>query len=405
MIHRTILPAIERSIRFRPVTLITGPRQTGKTTICRQLVREHGFGYVSLADIAERVSAREDPKMFLEMHPAPAIIEDVQFAPVLFDYIKSIVDKAAFEDRDNRGMYILTGNQDFPLMKGVTESLAGRIGIIRILPLSLNEIRGRDEPPFEVDFESNIMRSNTATMSEDEVHDAIVRGFYPRLFSDPDASASGFYSEYVTDFIELDVPEILRVRNQGRFLKFMRVMASMTGRELVYDAVAGAVGADVKTIRAWSSILVSCGIIHLLHPYPDPDARRTQRRPKMYFWDTGLACHLARIPDAGMLSSGYHLEPMVETMIVNEIMKSHINNRIKPDFCYYRDCNGRSVDLVMYGCGTLTLIDCRSGSRYDETDVKAFPGLADAGPSCIVCLTDKAYPIAEGVYALPLTSI
>lgn len=387
------------------MTLITGSRQVGKTTICKQLAREHGFNYVSLADITNRVSAEEDPGLFLRLNPAPLIIDEIQYVPVLFDYIKSVIDKVAFEDGSNKGMYVLTGSQEFNLMQGVTESLAGRVGIIRMLPLSLNEIRGREETPFKVDFESNILRSRTVTMDVEEVYNMILRGCYPQLHSDPDTPISEFYSDYVTTYIERDVSQILSIKNQGLFLRFMRIMASLTGQELVFDTVAKAIGIDMKTVRAWTSVLESCGIIHLLQPYSVSSVRSMSKRPKMYFWDTGLACYLAKVNDAASLSSGYLLGPMVETLIVNEVMKSHINNRAETDFHYYRDSTGKEVDLVMSGNGVHTLIECRSGMRYDKGDVKAFSRISNVGPSCIICLTENAYPIADGVYALPLTSI
>ncbi len=405
MIPRTVFAAIERSIRSKPVTLIIGSRQVGKTTVCSKLVRELGFGYVSLANIEERVSAREDPAMFLRTHPAPLIIDEVQYAPALFDYIESIIDRIKFEEGHNEGMYVLTSSQVFNLMQGVTQSMAGRVGIIRMLPLSLNEIRGRDEPPFQVDFEPNILRSCTSTMDVQDVYRTIVRGCYPELYAKSDIVTSEFYSDYVTTYIERDVSQVLRVTDQGMFLRFMRVMASLTGQELVYDTVAKAIGADMKTVKSWTSVLESCGIIHLLQPYSGSTVRSMSKRPKMYFWDTGLACHLAKVTDVGTLSSGYLLGHMVETLIVNEVMKSYSNNRVEAGFNYYRDTGGNEVDLVISKDGVNTLIECKSGMTYDRGDVKSFSKLANVGPSCIICLTEKAYPISDGVYVLPLTSI
>lgn len=405
MIPRTVMSAIERSIRFNPVTLITGSRQVGKTTVCTELAREHGFNYVSLAKIAERVSAREDPALFLSMHPAPLIIDEVQYVPALFDHIKSIIDQVAFDGDDNSGMFVLTGSQVFSLMEGVTESLAGRVGIIRMLPLSLNEILGRDELPFKVDFESNILRSRTATMGLEEVYERILRGGYPKLYAKPDYAVSEYYSDYITAYIERDVSQILKIKDQGAFVRFMRIMASLTGQELVYDTVAKAIGVDMKTIRAWTSVLEASGIIHLLQPYSGSAVRSISKRPKMYFWDTGLACHLANVFDKADLSSVNIFGAMVETMIVNEIMKSYSNNRADAGFYYYRSTNGNGVDLVIQRGGILTLVECKSGMTYDKGDLKAFSRLENVGPSCIICLTENAYPIAEGVYALPLTSI
>ncbi len=411
MIPRTVLPVIEERIRFKPVTLITGARQTGKTTICKLISEKYGMSYVTLADRAERRSAELDPELFLKMHPAPLIIDEVQYVPELFQALEEIVDRALFEGRGCAGMYVLTGSLVFKLMEGVTQSMAGRIGIVDIVPLSQSEIAEREEIPFRVDPEENMRRSEELGFTVESFYERLIRGSYPELYRQPEMPSSMFYSDYISTYIEKDVSQIINVRDMLKFEEFLELTASLTGQELVYESISDAVGIDGKTVKSWIGVLERSGIIYLLKPYTDGSPvrrRRRTKRPKMYFWDTGLACHLAKVTDAASLKAGYLRGPMVETYIVNEIMKSHSNNGANTGFHYFRD-QGSEIDLVMVSDGMLTLVECKSGMTYDAKDVKAFDrldrSLLKIGPSCLVCLTEKMYPLRKNVYALPVTSI
>ena len=371
MIPRTVLTSIEESIRFKPVTLVTGARQVGKTTLCQLIAEKHGFGYVSLASGSERVTAIQDPEMFLRLHPAPVIIDEVQYAPGLFDVIEGIVDARKVETGNNAGMYILTGSQVYRLMEGVTQSMAGRVGIIHMSPLSMSEVLGREEKPFVVDFENNIRRAMEHVLSVDEVYGMIVRGMYPELHDQPGLKASKFY---------------------------------------VYDNIASAIGVSIHTIQSWLGALVAGGIVRLLQPYFErSNVKRIVKRPKIYFCDTGLACYLAKVFDAQTLRVGYLGGHMVETFIVNEIIKTYTNNTEEAGFYYYRDAEKYEIDLLILRDAMLSLIECKAGMTYDSTDVKAFSRLDksdyEVGPSCLICLTDRAYPLRSGVYALPVSSI
>lgn len=410
MIPRTIMSSIEESIRFKSVTLVTGARQVGKTTLCKLIADRHGFGYVSLATGSERALAVRDPEMFLRIHPAPVVIDEIQYAPGLFEAIEGIVDERKLETGNNAGMYILTGSQAYRLMEGVTQSMAGRVGIIEMSPLSMSEVIGREERPFVVDFESNIRRAMEHVLTVDDVYGMIVRGMYPELYEKPEMRTSKFYSDYVDTYIERDVSEIITLKDKLKFRQFMEYMASITGQELVYDNVAGALGVSIHTIQSWLGVLVSGGIVHLLQPYFErSNVKRIVKRPKIYFWDTGLACYLARVFDPETLRVGYLAGPMVETFIVNEIMKTYSDNTEEARFYYYRDAEKNEVDLLILRDAKLSLIECKAGMTYDSTDVKAFSRLErsdyEVGPSCLICLTDRAYPLKPGVYALPISSI
>lgn len=410
MIERTVYTAIERSISQRPVTLITGARQVGKTTLCKKLSVEHGFGYVTLADWSERAMAANDPEMFLSVHKAPLIIDEAQYAPELFGTLESIVDKVRFDGGKSEGMYVLAGSQTYSLMEKVTQSMAGRISVIRMSPLSQNEINSEEEKPFVVDFEKNIVKSTKRTIAVEDFFKTVVRGEYPELYDKPELSTDEFYSDYVDSYIDKDVSQIINLKDKSRFHEFMQLIASLTGQELIYDRIAGTVGVDTKTVKSWIGVLEAGDIIHLLQPYSERSTvKRIVKHPKLYFCDTGLACYLAKITDAGSLMAGYLKGPMVETFIVNEILKSYRNNRENAAFYYYRDSSMNEIDLMILRNGKMSLIECKAGMKYTDSDVSAFSKMKkteyEIGQSCIICLTEKAYPVKDGVYALPVTSI
>lgn len=410
MIPRTVMFQIESNMSLKPVTLITGPRQCGKTTICLELGRRHGLSYVTLADRTERSLARTDPEMFLSVHPAPLIVDEVQYAPMLFEAIEEAIDRRKRETGSNDGMFVLTGSQAYNVMEGVSQSMAGRVTIIEMSPLSLSEIIGRDEPPFSVDFEKNIRRAMDSPMSPMDVYQTIVRGGYPELYEKPATKTAQFYSDYVESYMERDMSEVLNVKDKDTFHRFLGNMASLTGQEIVYEHIASDMGIDIKTVKSWISVMVSGGIVRMLHPYvPRSNTKSLTRRPKLYFRDTGLACYLARVFDPETLRAGYLNGPMVETFIVNEIMKTYDNNCEETGLYYYRDSAMHEVDLVMIRDGRMTLIECKAGATYGTSSIKSFAWLGKSdfalGPSCIICLTERAYPITKDVYALPVTSI
>lgn len=410
MIERTAYKQILHSISLRPVTLITGARQVGKTTLCLKLRDERGYGYVSLRDKNERSMARNDPEMFLQLHPTPLIIDEIQYAPSMFEIIEGIVDKMNEQGKNNKGMFVLTGSQAYKLMDGVSDSLAGRIAVINLSPLSISEIIGRDEPPFTIDIPTNVKRSMEVEITPRKFYDRLLRGMYPEPEIEPELTTNEFYSDYVDTYINRDVCEIVNVVNKNKFYSFMQLMASLTGQELNYEKIGSDVGIDGKTVKSWVSVLIAGDIIHLLQPYSDSStSKRIVKRPKMYFWDTGLACYLARILDTDSLIAGYLKGPMTETYMVNEIIKSYRNNRMASPCYYYRDSNGNEVDLVMVRDGKISLAECKSGAEFGWNDIKTIdrgiPSQYPVAGRCIICLASKPYPINDKVYALPVTAI
>lgn len=409
MIDRTILRQIDLSIKSKPITLITGARQVGKSTLAL-LYEEKGFNYVSLDNSRERMMALNDPRMFLSLHPWPLIIDEVQKAPALFEAIEESVNEEKRKNPKNYGMYILTGSQMYQLMDGVTESLSGRVSIIHMPPLSRSEILKREEPVFGFDIASINARAKNNPMKPTELFDLIVTGFYPELYSNEQLQPQKFYSDYVETYVERDVSKLINIKDKLKFMNFMELIASMTGEELIYDNIANIIGIDKKTVISWISVLLAGDIIYLLQPYNEKSiAKRIVKRPKLYFSDTGLACYLAKFTSGETLRISAFSGRFVETYIINEIRKSYLNNGIAPNFYYYRDNHMNEIDLVIVQDGKLHRIECKAGINFNNSAVKGFSQLDktqyNVGSKVIICNTDAVYPLDNDVYVIPLAGI
>lgn len=397
------------NIKSYPVTLVTGARQIGKSTLCYELTKEHNYNYVSLDDIDNRSEALNDPKFFLSKHKAPLIIDEVQYAPILFEYIEAIVNRTRLEVGDANGMYILTGSQKFNLMKNVTESMAGRVGVINMSPLSYNETINREEILFKVDLDVAFEREKHK-IDSDQLFESITKGFYPELYRNPSLDINMFYSNYVSTYIDRDVTDIVNVKSKLLFHKLMQLLASLTGEELVYDNLAKQIGVDKKTIVSWISVLEASNIIYLLQPYYETSlTKRIIKRPKIYFRDTGLACHLAKLADSKNLAISHFSGHFVETYVINEIIKSYENTGTYAEFYYYRDSEQNEVDLIIQVDGEITLVEIKSGMNFTNNNIKSFKALEKTNykiaKSCIICLNESIYKINDNIYALPISVI
>ena len=411
MIKRTIKESILLGIRNKPVILVTGARQVGKSTLCFEIAKELGYNYVSLDNLRERETALTDPELFLSLHKAPLIIDEVQYAPKLFDVIEAIVNKAKLDGLNNKGMYILTGSEAYRLMEGVSQSMAGRVSIIEMSPFSLREIRALEEKPFVIDPIENEQRNKGNSVNLDQLYDYIVKGFYPELFDNEGLDSDSFYADYVRTYLERDVSKIINLNDKLKFQRFMEVLASLTGEEFIANNLAKAIGVSLQTIQSWVSVLLTGNIIHLLEPYNENSTfKRVVKKPKIYFSDTGLAAYLARLNDPKVLRNSIFSGRFVETYIVNEIIKSYKNNNKQANFYYYRDTDQREIDLVILENGFLHFVECKSGFSYNKSDIYAFNILKKntrykVGASAVICATNSVYSIDDGVYGLPFGSI
>ena len=411
MINRTIYKEIIDTIKNKAVTVITGARQVGKTTLCSLIETEFGFNYVSLADPIIRNSAKSDPSEFLSLNPFPLIIDEIQKAPELFEYLEGIVDKE-IKKGNKKGLYVLTGSQAYKLMKGVTESMSGRVGLISMSPLSLSEITNKEELPFEVDIQRIKNRTKDYLIDTNKMYEYIVRGFYPELYDNTNLKTSIFYADYVETYLERDVSDFINLKDKQKFLNLMSVLASLTGQELIYDNLSKIIGVDVKTIQSWISVLIAGNIIYLLYPYNEESmVKQVTKRPKIFYGDTGLACYLARVTTPDTLKASYLKGHMVETFIVNEIIKSYKNNRYDKEtsFYYYRNSNQEEIDLIIVRDGKISLIECKSGEEFNSKDVSSFDNLSktrlEMTNNAIICTTKNIYSIGKGIYVIPFTSI
>ena len=410
MIKRTIRQYVDSELENYPVVVITGPRQVGKSTLAHTFTEDGQFQYVSLDEINERRLAIEDPRYFIESKGYPLIIDEIQYAPQLIEVIESIVNYRRLHNEESNGLFILTGSQTYQLMSNLTESLAGRAAIIKMMPLSENEINNTEEVPFIPSKERVKINLNRPHQDIHNLFKKITKGYYPELFKNPSIDPNRYYSYYVSTYIDRDVTEIINVKDKMRFTQFMTILASLTGQELVMGNLSKLVGVSIPTIKNWISVLETSGIIYLLQPYNEASIiKRIVRRPKIYFCDTGLASHLAKLQNPENLASSHFSGAYVETYVMNEIMKSYWNNGQDFNAYYYRDNNSNEIDLILLIDGVLHFIEIKSGMTYSISDVKAFKQLERTnykiGESGIVCSTSRFYSISSNTHVIPIVAI
>ncbi len=407
MIERSVYQAVKELFSMKPAVLITGARQTGKTTLCWMLSKELGIPYVTLSDSDERQLASTDPDMFIKIHGYPLIIDEIQYAPTLFETLESIIDKERYGNPDCHGLFVLTGSQSYRLMEGISQTMSGRISMVNVSAISISEELGLPEKPFTISPETSFSR-NKEVPKDLELMDIIFRGMYPEIIINKKMTPQQFYSDYVDTYIMRDVSELINVKDRQKFRSFMETVAALSGQVINYGSVAKTVSIDQRTAKNWLSVLEAGDIITILRPYSDTSVvKRVAKRPKIYMKDTGLTCYLAKIPDPKMLRSSYLKRSFTETFIINEIIKTHTNKGLVTPFFYYRDSNGNEIDLLMLYDGKLNMIECKSGMTYNPSDIKAFGRLHTSHDKegCVVCLSEKPYPITKDVYAIPAKTI
>ena len=408
--QRHILATLKRSLDEYPITLVTGARQVGKTTLVSVIEKENHYQYLTFDDTDLLALAKKDPKKFVEEHPAPIIFDEVQKAKELFPEIEAVVNRTKREKGSQaaNGMYILTGSQKFNLMKEVSESMSGRVSIIEMPPLSQAEIRNWSEPVFSVDNETLFDRCESRALSDEELYDSIVRGFYPARWEIEGKPIQNYFSNYIKTYLDRDVSQLITLKEQVKFEDLLRVLASLTGQEFIPDNIAKTVGVDKNTVNAWVNIAITGDVVTLLSPYYEKSInKRIVKRHKLYFNDTGLACYLLGIDSAKALRLSSYKGQLVETYIHNEIRKSYLNHGLEDkNMFFYRDSNQNEIDLVLLRDGKLDFIECKAGKTFDSKNVKSFSKLDDTsydfGGRCIVCTTEEPYRIAPNVYAFPV---
>ena len=409
--QRTILNEIINSIEEYPITLVTGVRQVGKSTLVSYF-EQINYRYISFDDTDLLSKAKADPKKFIKDCGYPIIIDEIQRCKEVFIEIENVVNEVRRTKGTiaANGMYILTGSQKFHLMKGVSESMSGRVGIIEMEPLSQAEINNWNEIPFEIDIETMMHKVDERKLSEDDLYTSIVRGFYPARWEIEGKPIKNYYSNYLRTFIERDVSELINVKDLRKFENFIRVAASLTGEEFITSNISKAVGIDNKTVESWLSILIASNIVSLLEPYYENSInKRIVKRNKIYFNDTGLACYLIGIDSPRTLKLSEFKGRMVETYIHNEVCKSYKNNNVELQMFYYRDNNQNEIDFIILKDGDLYLVEAKSGKQYGINDIKGFKQLLNSkyniAGQCVICCSEEPYRISSQTYAFPIRSI
>ena len=371
--------------------LLTGPRQAGKTTLLRRLAeRENiGRGYVTVDDLAERDMAKNDPALFLQLHRPPVLIDEVQYAPELFTYIKIHVDKT-----HNPGDFWMTGSQVFRLMRGVRESLAGRVALLRMSPLSQREITGAPCVPFTTDLERlRAERDRIQAVTAPELFARLWRGCMPGLVSGQTPDRNVFYSSYLSTYVERDVRDLSGSVDALKFNRFVTAVAARCAQLLNYTALAEDADVDLPTAKAWVNILETLGIVFLLHPYSSNVLKRTVKTPKVYFYDTGLVCYLTRWSSPEVAESGAMNGALLENYAVSEIVKSYQNAGLEPFLYFYRDRDAKEIDVLLEGDGQLCPLEIKKTALPDKRLTRVF-GVIDKSPlkrgtGAILCMADR----------------
>ena len=412
MIERHITKAIDFAIEHFPCTVLTGPRQVGKTTLLDKKYRTKGFSYVTLDNSADRLLAKNDPKSFLELHPCPLIIDEAQKAVELFPELEHLInEKRRLEGNDSaNGMYILSGSSRRDLLEKAKESLAGRAAILDMSSLSINEIYDRENTPFVPNVSIFSKKLKQKVLSQDEILKLIVKGQLPALYDDQTLQSPIFYSSYIDTYLDKDIKEQIELKDELKFYNLLTLVASLTGQELVYENLAKQVGVSANTIKSWISIMSKTGVIYLLQPYYEESwTKRVVKRPKIYFFDTGVACHLLGIDSKETLKKSFLKGHLFETLVVNEIRKTYMNDGEKIKIFYYRDSNQNEVDFVLIRNGTIYCFDAKLGKEFNLSDVSSFKELNDTkyekGKGAIICTSEQISALSEKVLVVPISAI
>ncbi len=399
-IHRIMETKLKYLSEHFPVVMVCGARQVGKTTLLNQIKEERGeIRYVTLDYPRIRTLAREDPELFLQQYQTPLIIDEIQYATELLPYIKIRSDQ-----KQQNGLYYLTGSQMFHMMKNVGESLAGRVGGLSMYSLSRAEIEGRQSIPFRPDRIDKMESNDTIT----DIFKKIYRGGMPKMITDRGLQPEDYFGAYMQTYLERDIRDLITLKDEGKFLKFISCAAARTSQELNLADLAKDVEVDRKTADGWLSILVSSGLVYLLPPYSGNTIKRIIKRPKLYFMDTGLACYLTMWNNPRAMELSAMAGAMFENYVVSEIIKGYVNQGIdvRSRLCYYRDNNGKEIDLMILENGILYPVEIKKSADPGKAALNNFTILnslsENIGEGAVICMTPMVIPLDEKNKLVPV---
>lgn len=404
-ISRSLEKVVAQVTEEYPVVLVTGPRQVGKTTMLQKLMEGTDRSYVSLDDLNERSLAKTDPEMFLQLHKPPVLIDEVQYAPELFTYIKIHVDKT-----HKPGDFWLTGSQVFKLMQGVQESLAGRVAVLSMISLSQAEIDGAVAAPFTVELDVLSARKIGRTPKDTPaIFERIFNGSMPAIVSGQTTNRQIFYGSYLSTYIERDVRELSNSIDSLKFLRFMTAVAARCSGMLNVAEISLDADISQAQAKAWLQILETLGIIFYLHPYSNNLLKRLVKTPKLYFYDTGLVSYLTKWSSAEVLESGAMNGAILENYVVSEVAKSYLNCGVEPYMYYYRDKDMKEIDIVLEHDGILNPIEIKKTANPGTELTRVFAvldkGAVPRGNGVILCMKPELSAIDRNNFIVPIWMI
>jgi predicted AAA+ superfamily ATPase len=400
---RTLENFVGKAAGQFPVLLLTGARQVGKTTLLKHLAGKDRT-YVTLDDPLVLSLAKEDPALFMQRFPAPVLIDEIQYAPELLPHVKMEADRNRLP-----GLFWLTGSQHFHLMKEVSESLAGRVGIVQLLGLSRRECAGMGgaQAPFLPIPEELRQRQGPANqLTLKDLYQIIWRGCFPAIALSAEADRDLFYSSYLQTYLQRDLRDLARVGDEMAFLRFLRASAARTAQLLNLAELARDADVAPNTAKKWLSILQASGLVYLLEPYHSNMTKRLVKSPKLYFLDTGLCAYLAEWSSPETLEAGAMSGTILQTWIMGEILKSWWHNGRRAPFYYYRDKDQKEIDLLIVQDGAIYPLEFKKTASPDKGAVRHFQVLEKLkmpiGPGGVICLAAQSLPLTNKAWSIPV---